>query len=833
MLLLSGIAAGQNATQILDRVNIVSPRAVLDMAFDDPAQLNPFEIPPAITSLAPATTPLLGFTACQLTSTKGLVCLDQNNGNPGRWVRKWDPVSASGETIKPYLFSCEDPALGLDTSRGTESCTGISADLKGNVVVAGKRKGGYNLLKVTPASELPGSACDGSIWRPLASGSASSPPLCYKVLLPKDRPLVVDITYETLALPAATVGSTLSCTGVVGLEERKTLMFFKDPDAVPNDTNCPSELVIADSKAWGLQTKEVLQGATVLRYPGSGGTFVLVVSNLGRLWGKRTDVAGAPAFAVTLSRKDGTTPYASMTNLRSTRTGSYSRTGLPPSVCDSVSPQQFGIRTSTKSGRLYVTDRSFCEVSALQPRGSTLDSTALNGLQMVTFPENSLFDLMLATQIYSGTNYPTATQYPPLEPTLAPGISVDLSKCAGGTGCTLTADGSGAPSATLSQVTLASAAKGMTLFQIQNIPDCRWLKADEGKPGVPAVPSICNVDGVIVGNSDSLAGAQFLDVSKLLPKEVTDQFAPGALKPMYLSPDYRAQVRGIPAGVPVQDPLGGPPVAPRYYFDAFFGITNKDVVFADTFDLEVFVEDVSGSGKKLGCTASYPSSSWPVDISKLLQWDLIVRISEKDKAVGGPPAGSIFGGGPLSLADMLTNFDCGSSKGAGGSWSMFAFNLEVTDDAPSTFAKQTVGLFYDLYDALNLTACQAVTRADGSSLPRALDTTACSTLYGYWESARDKLDKCLIAANAPKQSEAVRNCQAFNSQLDNFEAAARLVPPCQVNSSCTDVANRRGELLARTATLRHLFNDRFRRTASRMSPTTTCTRCRSVRRPPD
>ena len=80
--MLPGEAVAQqstSATQVLDRVNAVSPKAVLDMAFDDPAAAVPFETPPEITTTR-------GFTSCQLTAERGLFCLDQNTaGAPGRF----------------------------------------------------------------------------------------------------------------------------------------------------------------------------------------------------------------------------------------------------------------------------------------------------------------------------------------------------------------------------------------------------------------------------------------------------------------------------------------------------------------------------------------------------------------------------------------------------------------------------------------------------------------------------------------------------------------------------------------------------------------------------
>ncbi|NJD30508.1 MAG: hypothetical protein FIB04_01295 [Gammaproteobacteria bacterium] len=783
MLVGAGVSA-QTATptQVLDRVNVVSPRAVLNMAFDDPAQATPFDSPPAITTSK-------GFTACQLTPTKGLVCLDQNNGNPGRWVRRWNPVTATGESPTPYLFSCEDPVLGLDTSRSVESCTGITADAKGNTVVAGKRKSGYNLIKVDAVADLPaGAVCSpsSSTWRPLSNSQ-----YCYKVLLPRDRPLLVDIAYTTLAFPGG-----INCTGVIGLEDRKTLMFFPDADGTPNDSGCSVDpVVIADSKAWGLGTKELLQGTTTVTFPSGGGSFALVVSNTGRVLAKQTDSASAVAFQVPLTRTDSTS-YQTLADIRNTRvSGGYSGNGLAPNVCDS-SAQQYGIRTSTKSGTIYVTDRNYCESTALRPAGATLAGSPGPGFVVATFPAvappTKGWDLTLGTQLYVNGTYPAASQYPALEPTLAPGISVDLSKCSG-SGCTLTANGSGTPTATLSRVTLAGSSTGMTLFQVRGMPDCRWILQDRNKQvqGVPALPQIC--EGAILKSDGTTpvplsstattgADSQYLDVRKLLPKDVTDQFAT-PLPQMLLQSQYRAQVS-----------------SGRYTFDGFFGIPDKGVQFRDTFDLELYIKDLAGA--ELGCpspTGTSPVSPWPPgSVGPLLPWDLTVRISEKALTVGGPT--------PLSYTGILANVGCGSTKNSGGSFSIYAFNLELTARDNLTFVKLLVSQFYDLYYAQHRTAMvDQDGNVGGVPLTSTVVPNLAQNLDNIWYNAKDKLSTCIAGSNAPKKNEAVSNCQAFDSQMANYFNA---IPACTSDDPCYDVANRRGELKARVRTIRHVFNDR-------------------------
>ena len=765
----SGAFAQVTPTQVLDRVNAVSPKAILEMAFEDPAQATPFDVPPVITTTK-------GFSACQLTATKGLLCLDQNNGNPGRWVRKWNPVTASGEqgtATAPY-FSCEDPVLGLDTSRGAESCTGITADENGGVVIAGKRKGGYNLIKVVSKADS-GISCTSTSepWRQLTSNTG----LCRKVLLPRDRPLLVDVSYTKLSLPG---GAT--CTGVLGLEVRTTLMFFKDPDVakLPDEGgidsgSCSLEpLVVADGGSWGLtkSPKELLQGATVVKFPGAAGpSFAVVVSSSGRVLAKRTDLASQVPFELKLLHSSGSTAYTSMPALRGSRSGAADP-GLDPLACETVLPQKYGIRTSTKSGSLYITDQNFCEVTALKPASdSTLSPSNTEGLQVAAFTGR---DLVLATKL----NNQNTTKYPPLEPTLAPGISIDLSKCAGTTGCTLVAAADGGPAATLSNVSLASTAKGLTLFQIKNIPDCRWIPSGQQ-------PAVCST---AVRNPSDPPKDQYLNIAPLLPREVTDQFPAGFFqaRPMYLSPNYRAQVS-----------------AGRLYFDAFFFVPQDGVVYTDVLALELEIEKLTQVGE-LGCSAPY-SSFTPV--SQLLQWDVTTTISEFARVVGGPD--------PLSYTDMFINTGCGSSKVSFPRSSALPYNLELTptiyhepgQNGPPDdyFVHVAVDLFYDLRKARTQTACESggplasVRLLDGSLL--------CSGLAAKWDNAKQKLNTCITDGNYPKKNEAVANCSAFRSQLQGYADLLNAAPVCVVGQPCSDPDNRLGEQKARVLTILHVFDD--------------------------
>ena len=115
------------------------------------------------------------------------------------------------------------------------------------------------------------------------------------------------------------------------------------------------------------------------------------------------------------------------------------------------------MRASSKSGRVYLTDRTFCQAAALESAAATGKPFALRNVQ-----EEPGTDL----------TFSTTAAYPPDANTIAAGVVVNLSTC--GTNCVLLSYKDGTPAASLSNVKLAGPKSGMTLFQVKDIPDCRW-----------------------------------------------------------------------------------------------------------------------------------------------------------------------------------------------------------------------------------------------------------------------------------------------------------------------------------------------------------------------
>jgi len=710
-------AQAQITRQTLDRVDAFNSTAVLEMAFDDVDRTKDF------INLGIVGT---NFSTCKLTATDGIFCLD------GKQVRHWP------NTQDPLTFfntlSCDDPALGLDTKK-PNTCTGMTVDLSGAIWLAGKKANTHSLIKVI--AKAAAAQCPDNTWKVL-SGSLN----CAKEFY-AGRPLLVDLDPIDGDVGAAfkPCPSCTAQTGVLGLEERKTAVFFPDPK--PSNTSSP--IVIASGKGWNLNGNEQLLSSALLQVPrgSSVDNFVLVTTTNGRILAKRTDVTGS-AFAVF--------------NIPAER--------VQPSVQCSFATQHYGIRTSSKSGRVYVTDRNFCQVLALLPDGSPF-TTLINA--------NDGQDLTLSTSDSSGT-------YPPNGPTLAPGISIDLEDCS--VNCTLVTNDDGIAAASLVGVSLAEGSNsGATLFQVKGIPDCRYAN----EPNFPAaMKSVCDSTAGVIIDPDNvgLPAAQRLNVTPLLPKEVrlfdNSGVPPNGLPPLLISRQYRAQDRN------------------NFVFEAFLAITEAGVQFRDTFTAEFDVPVLEEVPASLGCVP---------DAGNLLAWDVMTTVSENFKTIDD------------QYVDMLTNTGCiNPTRTSGERLSLLPYNMEIAPDTygptilspirsvtignDAVFARLVQSLYDDLEYVRRELACKQVDPVPSGG-PAPLSTTVCGTLANSWQNGKQKLDKCINAAFQPKQSSGDENCQSFVSQLTNYRASLPATP------SASDVANRLGELKVRVDVIRHVFDTRF------------------------
>ena len=712
--------------QTLDSVSVHSRTNVISMNFDDPARTADFE------NFGIAGADLI---ACRLTATRGLFCLD------GEQVRRWsDPANAATDEL---AVDCNDPGLGLD-ARKARTCSGIAVGLDGTIWLAGVgARNKYSLVRVT---DRPAAGC------PAGATALTLTEKCAQVTV-RDRSLLTDISVVDGDVAAAYGGGA----GVLALEDGKAAVFF------PNAGGAVE--IVSGKQAWQLSGNEGLQSLAFFQL-GSGAAannYVLATTTSGRVLAAvaNADSTAAPAFDIAANRENGSVQ------------------------CDFRDPR-YGIRASSKSGVVYVTDREYCQVVALRPAAAVSPLLLVNETELVIDPSGTPIgtrDLTLSTA--AG---PAAT-FPPFAPTIAPGIAVDLDDCAGE--CVVLVDEIGNPAFSMNSVQLASVESGLSLFQIRNIPDCRYipLVCEE----LLGVADLVAAGVVIDSGATGDPAAQLLNVTALLPAEITALFdasgtPPGGLPPLLMSRHYRGQAQN------------------GFRFEALFGVVEEGTVFTGVFESEFDVAALSGS--ELGCVLGLPAET-PAET--LLNWDTVTTASETWVGIDG------------QYRDTLINADCGSSKGAGTRWSIVSYNTELTpcsrpDDAldnysadgncavgapevvdDAVFFKLMLELFDDFLKATNQLACTDVD--GGGSAP--LSGSTCATIVSGWDNAKDKLDKCWDAAQTPKQSSGSQNCQSFETQFSGLKSTVETAP-----AFGPDPANRRGELIARLLVLEHLYNER-------------------------
>lgn len=263
---------------------------------------------------------------------------------------------------------------------------------------------------------------------------------------------------------------------------------------------------------------------------------------------------------------------------------------------------------------------------------------------------------------------------------VSPGIAVDLAKC-GTLGCDYIRDGQDGPgadqntyaAARMIDVTLApNSPAGLIVFQIRNIPDCRYLTTD--------VAPECTAETVV-----ETSKGKYLNVTPLLPQQIKDLFdssgkKPLGLPPMYISPRYRAQS-----------------TTNGNYFEALFGVADPKVTFRKTFTAQFDVGDDNLAGKKSGCGAFSKDSHGWLTGQAFQDWDIVTVVSERFSSVGGPrnvvpdipddPNTMTDESYAAKHVDMLGNKDCfNPTCSAGTRWSMYSFNPQLAEDRAAGFS---------------------------------------------------------------------------------------------------------------------------------------------------
>jgi hypothetical protein len=420
---------------------------------------------------------------------------------------------------------------------------------------------------------------------------------------------------------------------------------------------------------------------------------------------------------------------------------------------------------------VYVSDRQYCQVVTLVP------NAAFTSLVRV---QDDGKDLVLFTSDDSGS-------FPALGITIAPGDSVYLTNCGVDESCAIVNNANGLPAASLSNVVLAEGSPaGVTVFQIKGIPDCRYAPANFS----PAQLAVCALPGVIVNPGNPPAG-QMLNVTLLLPPDATAAFdhsgiAPNGLPPLLISPQYRAQSRR------------------SYVFEALFMITDPAVRHLGTFEGRFDVPGLEGStpGSELGCEPN-PANLLAVDVG--------TTVSER----------YVSAGGTNRYVDTLTNSGvCGSYRTAASRLSLLPYNMEFSPDTfgptvlspgptlvagnDAVFARAVQKLYSELGYVLNNLACIQADQSANVAPP--LTVIECNALKSDWDTGNYKLNVCLEGVfKAVGHDYGKRTfCQHFLTYgLNPFESHIPATTPTQ------DIANRVGELKARTVVLRNLYLTRF------------------------
>ena len=554
------------------------------------------------------------------------------------------------------------------------------------------------------------------------------------------RPLLLDIEYVSgEAAEAFTFGSGTTTkqlgTGILGLQERKTVVFFS------SENNDVTEISSGKS-GWGLVGNEQLQGVTLLQPDWTNADFVLATTSTGRIIALDTSTLQSAQ----IGQEDG---------------------------CGSRTTQ-FGIRASAKTGRVYATSKSCNRFTAYKP--TVVSGGAISLEPDPNAPGYSIDDEPIVVSLST----------PPEGPTIAPGIGIDLGGCTNPAGCPVTLG------ATLFiGNALASEESGLIAFQVKNIPDCRWNFTQACQDAVDAGGTVI----VPAPSGPDDKATQFLNVTPLLPSEITDLFTGDDVLPdLLISPQYRGQ-NGV--------------------FEAFFYLPQENVRFTGTFEAEYNVAQLSTSNTSLGCNSNNPPGT---PVSALLLWDVATRVSEDFASVGGPAADD--------HVDTLINTGCGSIVTKKPGFSLVPYNLEITpdtlfkvvEDNPSTwvvvedndavFARLMTELYVHLRDTLDQRACTKWDvlndddpNNDGGNAP--LSRAACDALTAAYDASTPKLQRCFDAMYQPKTSAGAQNCQSFWSQFKQFTDILDYAVP-----NGLDPANRVGELQGRVAVLQHLYDTR-------------------------
>jgi hypothetical protein len=797
--------------QTLDSVDVYAPGAALKMRFDD-SRRDRYASGSDAYGIGVQPAAVSGLMSCVRAPNRDLVCLE------GALVRSWPDAEEARPDSPPRdgprnLFSCTDANLGLVT-RGNP-CTALTVDPSGTIWLAGSnRKSSFSVIKVVPVPNTTSADCPAPYgqFRKLASSltnNTQSGVSDYCVAeYATGRPVLEDISYVGGDSGAEFRGPDgVKGPGVLIMEQKLTVSFIPDPEPrklpdTPFVFPVEPKVIGGTRGSWGLNRGEDLQSAAVFQRDADQGleNYVLASTNQGRLLAKSADGL-SDAFMV----------FDTVANRRNTQ-------------CSATAVPRFAVRTRYESGRVYVSDAACREVQALEASASCVSyggAFSLCNAREFNVTGTPAAPVVSTTERVDVTLSTSSTDAGAIEPfglSVSPGIGIDLNDCARGNGgtCVVVPDGNAnAVGAQLSRVTLVDRRKsGLTMYQVVGMPDCRYPPhrppltnpTPAQVDGFTPTQRLCHEARAIV----TLPAGEFLDVSGLLPAEIRKLFDPttNPLPSLLVSPIYAARPSFPPDNVAEND----------YLFEAFFGRTEDDVVFRQTFDFEIDAPELTGD--PFDCGGATPGRP---DLS----FNVITTISERFRTVSGlAGSGSLQGvvaPKPVDRhVDMLVTTGCRNPQSSAGNvrLSVFPYNLAVVpskfprnrfapappatlpsnyDQYNDVYARLLVSLFDDLGLALDSTARVDV---DGNG-QAPLGDPAWRSLKSSWLNAEDKLQKCVSAAY-DKRSAADQTCQAFFQQISSFRGAAAATIP-----TGPDRANRVGELVGRADVIVYVLGAHF------------------------
>ena len=365
--------------------------------------------------------------------------------------------------------------------------------------------------------------------------------------------------------------------------------------------------------------------------------------------------------------------------------------------------------------------------------------------------------------------------------------TLDLVDCADPEGCEV------APGFDLSNMNVQNPGGSTEALVIPvQFPDCRYVPQACLDLLPPPGDSAANDDakrailislGVIKtldpnGPNKLNPAAQMLNVTPLLPAEVTSLFdPPDVLPPLYIAARWRGQS--------VND----------YRIDGYFFKTDSGIEFSDVFDGLIDVSDLTGD--ELGCEPE----------SNLLAWDVITTVPELAKTTGG------------LHVDTPINVGCiNPTKVKGSRLSLYSINTEIAPDTwgptikstkplvtvnnDAVFARLVESLWKDIGDIRANYACkQADPTPTGGQAP--LSNAVCNTLSARWTEANKKIKDCVTKTFKPLTGIALGICEYARERVDLFVAALPATP------TGPDPYNRLGELDGRTEVFKHVWDTRF------------------------